>query len=133
MHWRLLVFAVRGRTLSFAWRHHTVLAAGVAVMLVAALINAKAPQLLPWRPVTLIVSVEDSQFVSYVQVRSECCPPLTLPVGPTVGVPKFVLQRGDYIITAGPSPLGQQQHWYYTERTIHVDADRTFVIQGSYG
>ena len=132
-HWQLLAFAVGWRARSFAGRHHTALVAGVGAALLLALFAATLPHLAPWRSVTLTVSVEDSQFVSYVEVSAACCPTQIRPVGPGTPIPRFVLPRGDYTIAAGPSPLGQQQHWHYLERIIHVDGDRTFTIQGSYG
>jgi hypothetical protein len=123
MGWRLLLF--RARRLR---RGISVALAVLAVTMVAATGWQHRLQ----QEFQLTIQVTDAEFVSAVEVHA---PGQRWAAAVSLASPSatFVLERGDYTITAGPSSIGYQQHWAYVPTTIHVDGDQTIRIHGTYG
>lgn len=123
MGWRLLLF--RARRLR-RW------APVFLAVLVLALVVATGWRQLLQREFRLTIQMTDAEFVSAVEVHA---PGQRWAAAVNLATPSatFVLKRGDYTITAGPSSIGYQQHWAYVPTSIHVDGDQTIRIHGTYG
>jgi len=124
MYWRLFVFRLRRFRRS-----------ALVLLLVLFLV---AGTTLAWVRLTrqefrLTVLVTDSAFVSAVEIHSACCRLTNATINLASPSATFVLQRGDYTISATPSSEGYQQHWYLVPALVHLDGDRTIDIHGTYG
>ena len=124
MYWRLVVFRLRRIRRS-------------ALVLLLVLILATGATL-AWVHLTrqefrLTVVITDAAFVSAVEIQSACCPLANATINLASPSATFVLQRGDYTISATPSSEGYQQHWYLVPALVHLDGDRTIDIHGTYG
>ena len=100
--------------------------------LVVALVAAMGWRHLRQREFRFTIQVSDAEFVSAVEVHT---PGRRWAAAVNLASPSatFVLKRGDYTITAGPSSIGYQQHWAGVPTTIYVDGDQTIRIHGTYG